>query len=283
MDAFGAESLRARVVREPLVHVLVLGVLLFALHRFLAPPSASREIVVPADALAGLRDDFRRRTGRMPSATDEQALVDAWVDDEILVREGLALGLDRGDAIVRRRLIQKMQLLLENTETVPPPSDAELEAFLAAHATRYASPPRVTFTQVFVSAQRAGDGAGSEAEALRARLDAGADPSTLGDPFLRGREFRLHSQAELASIFGPAFAAAVMALPGETWSAPLRSTFGLHLVRVSETRPGAAPELASVREQVEREWRVERRATLDREARARLRSRYVVRVEGAAS
>jgi hypothetical protein len=270
----------ARLVREPLVHVAVLGVLLFGLHRWVAPPNASREIVVPADALPSMRDDFRRRTGRMPSATDEQALVDAYVDDEILVREALALGLDRGDVVVRRRLIQKMQLLLENTETVPAPTDAELQAYLASHAGRYASPPRVSFTHVFVSSQRAGDRAGSEAEALRAQLDAGADPATLGDPFLRGRELRLHAQGELASIFGAPFAAEVMALPEGTWSAPLRSTFGLHLVRVSEKRPGTAPELAAVREQVEREWRVERRTALDRDARARLRARYVVRVEG---
>jgi hypothetical protein len=270
----------AHAVREPLVHVVVLGMLVFGLHRWVAPPKASQEIVVPADALAGLRDDFRRRTGRMPSATDEQALVDAYVNDEILVREGLALGLDRGDVVVRRRLIQKMELLLENTEPVPAPTDAELAAYLAAHPARYASPPRVSFTHVFVSAQRAGDRVGREAEALRTQLDAGADPATLGDPFLRGRDFRLHAQAELASIFGAPFATEVMALPEGVWSAPLRSTFGLHLVRVSEKRAGTAPELSAVREQVEREWRVERRAALDRETRARLRARYVVRVEG---
>ena len=273
-------SVAARLVREPLVHVVLLGVVLFGLHRWVAPPKASQEIVVPADALGGLRDDFRRRTGRMPSATDEQALVDAYVDDEILVREGMALGLDRGDVVVRRRLIQKMGLLLENTEQVPAPTDAELQAYLAAHTSRYATPPRVSFTHVFVSAQRAGDRVGSEAEALRTQLDAGADPATLGDPFLRGREFRLHAQGELASIFGAPFATDVMALPEGAWSAPIRSTFGLHLVRVSEKRAGTAPDLAAVREQVEREWRVERRATLDREARARMRARYVVRVEG---
>jgi hypothetical protein len=276
-----AESLAARLVREPLLHVVLLGVVLFAVHRWVAPPKASQEIVVPADALAGLRDDFRRRTGRMPSATDEQALVDAYVDDEILVREGMALGLDRGDVVVRRRLIQKMDLLLENTEQVPAPTDAELQAYLAAHMARYASPPRVSFTHVFVSAQRAGARIGSEAEALRTQLDAGADPATLGDPFLRGREFRLHAQGELATIFGAPFAADVMALPEGAWSAPIRSTFGLHLVRVTEKRAGTGPDLAAVREQVEREWRSERRAALDREARARMRARYVVRVEGA--
>jgi hypothetical protein len=263
------------------VHVVLLGVLLFGLHRWVAPPTASQEIVVPADALAGLRDEFRRRTGRMASATDEQALLDAYVNDEILVREAVALGLDRGDVVVRRRLIQKMQLLLESTETPPAPTDAELQAYLDAHASRYASPPRVSFTHVFVSTQRAGDRAGGEIEALRTQLEGGADPATLGDPFLRGRDFRLHAQGELASIFGAAFAADVMALPEGVWSAPLRSSFGLHLVRISERRAGTPPELAAVREQVEREWRAERRATLDRDARARLRSRYVVRFEGA--
>jgi hypothetical protein len=134
------------------VHVLVLGVLLFALHRRVAPPRASEEIVVTPDAVAGMREDFKRRTGRMPSATDEKNMIDAYVADEVLVREALALGLDRGDVIIRRRLIQKMEYLLENTEPVPDPTDAELEAFIAAHPERYATPARVTFTHVFVSA-----------------------------------------------------------------------------------------------------------------------------------
>ena len=148
-----------RLLREPLLHVLALGVLLFALQRAVAPPSASEEIVVPGDALAGMREEFRRRTGRMPSATDEQAMLEKWVDDEVLVREALAMGLDRGDSIVRRRLMQKMEYLLENTEPVPAPTDAELETFLKAHADRYASPARVSFAHVFVSAQQAGAGA----------------------------------------------------------------------------------------------------------------------------
>jgi hypothetical protein len=265
------------------VHALVLGVALFALHRRVAPPRASQEITVPADAMAGMREDFRRRTSRMPSAADEQAMLDAYVNDEVLVREALSMGLDRGDIIVRRRLIQKMEFLIENTEPVPAPSDAELEAFLAAHPERYASPARVTVTHVFLSAQRAGGDAATAAAAVKTQLDAGAEPATLGDPFLRGREFRLHTQAELAGIFGTAFAAAVMALPENVWSGPVQSSFGEHVVRVSDRHPATAPALAAVRERVERDWRDERRETLNREARARLRGRYVVRVDGAGS
>ena len=261
--------------------MIVLGALLFGLHRWVAPPRASQEIVVPADAMAGMREDFRRRTGRMPSATDEQAMIDAYVGDEILVREGLALGLDRGDIIVRRRLIQKMEFLLDNSEPVPAPTDADLEAYVAAHADRYASPARVTFTHVFVSSQRTGTDPATEAAALRTKLDEGADPATLGDPFLRGREFRLHSQAELANVFGAPFADAVMKLPENVWSDPIRSSFGLHLVRVTERRHGAEPVLAAVRERAEREWREERKEAMNRDARARLRSHYVVKVEGA--
>jgi peptidyl-prolyl cis-trans isomerase C len=268
-----------RLLHEPLVHVLVVGALLFVLHRAVAPPSASQEIVVPADALAGMREEFRRRTGRMPSATDEQAMLEKWVDDEVLVREALAMGLDRGDTIVRRRLVQKMEYLLENTETVPAPTDAELETFVQAHAARYASAARISFAHVFISAQRAGAAATVEATALKRKLDEGVDPAPLGDPFLRGRELRLHSQAELAAIFGPAFAAEVMQLDEGSWSAPIRSTFGVHLVRVSEKRPGTEPPLGAVRAQADRDWRDARRRMLDRDARERLRARYRVSVE----
>jgi hypothetical protein len=219
----------------------------------------------------------------MPSATDERGMVDAWVGDEILVREALALGLERGDVVVRRRLIQKMEFLIENTEPVPAPTDAALEAQLAAHPERYGNPERISLTHVFVSAQRAGDAAAAEAAQLRARLLDGADAGALGDPFLRGRELRLHAQSELANVFGAAFAAAVMALPDGTWSEPIRSSFGFHVVRVTERRAGVAPTLATVRERVERDWREERRRTLNREARDRLRSRYVVRVEDGGS
>ena len=260
----------------------MLGVLLFGLHRWVAPPAASDEIVVPAEAMAGMRDEFRRRTGRTPSATDEQHMIETYAGEEILVREALALGLDRGDSIVRRRLIQKMEFLIENTEPVPAPTEAELEAYLTAHPERYASPTRVSITQVFVSTQRAGTRAEAEAAALGAQLEGGADPATLGDPFLRGRDFRLHSQGDLAGIFGAPFAAAVLALPDATWSAPIRSSFGFHVVRVSERRPGAPATLAGARERVEREWRDERRQVLNRDARARLRARYVVRVDEAA-
>jgi peptidyl-prolyl cis-trans isomerase C len=270
------------VLREPLVHVLILGVALFLLHRAVAPPRASEEIVVPARMVDGLRQEFQRRTGRPPSATDSQAMIDDFVDEEVLVREALAMGLDRGDTIVRRRLLQKMQLLIEDTDPVPPPGDAELAAYLAAHADRYASPARVTFAHVFVSSQVHPADAAAVAADLKRQLEAGADPARLGDPFVRGRDFRLYAQADVANVFGAGFAADVMRVPAGAWVGPLRSTFGFHVVRVDDRTAAGAPDLAAVRERVEHDWREDARAARTRDAMARLRRRYVVRVEGPA-
>jgi hypothetical protein len=268
------------MLREPLVHVVVLGAMLFVVHRAVAPPRASEEITVSAATLDGMKQDFQRRTGRAPSASDEQALLDDFVDEEVLVREALAMGLDRGDPIVRRRLLQKMEFLIDNTEPVPAPTDAQLAAFLAAHADRYASPARISFTHVFVSTQAHPTDAAAVAAGLKTQLEAGADPTPLGDPFLRGRDVRLYAQAELANVYGAGFAADVMRAPENVWTGPLRSTFGFHVVRVGERRAGTAPELGAVRERVEHDWREDERQRLDREARSRLRARYVVRVEG---
>jgi hypothetical protein len=273
-----AGRLLVRLAREPLFHFLCLGVVLFALHRRVAPAPANR-IVVGASVVKSLRDDHLRRAGRPPTPEEEAALIAHWVDGEVLYREALALGLDRGDLIVRRRMIQKMTFLTEDVEPIPAPTDEALAQFLAAHAQRYAAPLRLTLTHVFVGTDRHPDDAEAIATSLRARLDAGLEPEGLGDPFLRGRDFRLQTERELATVFGAPFAAAVAALPAERWSDPVRSSYGFHLLKVSERRPGRVPPLAEVRDAVARDWRDERREATDRAALERLRARYQVVVE----
>jgi len=268
----------ARWRREPLVHFAVLGVGVLLLHRWVAPPDA-RRIELTAPMVRALRQEYLRRNGSPPNAAEEAEMIDRFVDDEVLYREALTLGLDRGDIIVRRRLVQKMEFLTEGLDPVPEPSDAELQAYLDAHAARWAEPERVTMTHVFVATDRHPDDAPAVAAALRARLAAGEDPARLGDPFLRGREFSDRSRPELAAVFGPELATAVMALPPGEWSAPLRSSYGLHLVRVEGHTLGRAARLADVRAQVAHEWMVERRAAINAAALADIRRRYTIRVD----
>jgi peptidyl-prolyl cis-trans isomerase C len=277
----GRNTLR-RWLREPLVHFAVLGVAMFAVYRWIAPPG-SRRIEISAATIDGLRQDYVRRYGTSPTATEETALIQRFIDNEVLYREALALGLDRGDIIVRRRLVQKMEFLTEDSEPVPEPTDTDLQAYLEAHAEHYAVPARVTLTHVFVSTDRHGSRAAADAAQLRQQLVAGADPSGLGDPFLPGQEFVSKTQTELQAIFGPAFVEPVMSLPVGTWSEPLRSSYGLHLVRVRERSTSHQPSFGEVRTAVSQDWRAERRDLANREALARLRRRYDIQVADSAS
>jgi peptidyl-prolyl cis-trans isomerase C len=273
-----------RLLREPLLHFFVLGAAVLALHRFTAPPAESpRRIDVSEGIVRGLRQDHLRRTGTWPTPDEEAALVRRWVDDEVMVREARARGLDRGDVIVRRRLIQKMEFLTEDLDPVPAPTDAELEAWIAAHPERYGVPDRVSFVHVFVGTDRHGAQTAAVAARLRERLVAGAEPAALGDPFLLGRELHRRSAVDLSGAFGAPFGAAVMALEPGSWSEPIASVFGLHLVRVTEHLAGHGPRLAEVREAAVRDWTEDRRTAVNRAALDRLRAGYDVRVAADAS
>jgi len=231
-------------LKEPLLHFVVLGAALFALHRWVAPPPLGRQVILSEPVIHGLRQDFLRRNGALPTADEATALIQRYIDNEVLYREALALGLDRGDIIVRRRLVQKMEFLTEGTDPLPPPTNAELQAYLDAHAEHYVVDDRVTLTHVFVRSDRHGAAAAQLADRWRDQLLAGADPSTLGDPFLRGRDFTAMTERDLAGICGAAFAAQAMRLPVGSWSAPIPSSYGLHLVRVSAHTAGHHPALA---------------------------------------
>jgi peptidyl-prolyl cis-trans isomerase C len=261
------------------VHFVVLGTALFLLYHRVAPEPV-HEIVVPASLVQGLVRDQERRTGKPPTPEEADALVERWIDDEVRYREAQDLGLDRGDIIVRRRLVQKMSFLLEGSTPLPMPTEAELAAWLAAHPERYAAPARVSIEHVYAAHGPAGDETARVAGWMPA-LAGGADPGTLGEPFLRGNVLAARSEENLAVLFGAEFAAAVMALPEGTWQGPIQSRYGAHAVRVTERRPGEVPALDAVRERVTRDWRAARRDALDAEALAELRARWTVRREGA--
>jgi len=264
--------------------LLVAGLVAWAAYdRLLAPGD---RIVVSEELRAGLRADHHRRTGRPPSAAEEAALVDTWIEDELLYREALALGLDRRDVVVRRRLVQSMGFLLEE-DTARAPDDDALQAYLTTHAERFATAPSVTFEHVFVRANPGqgviGEGDDAErARTLRAELDAGADPARLGDPFARGARMAGRTPAEIDGAFGPGFAARIATLPVDAWSEPVASSFGLHLVRVVRREPGGVPELATIREAVAADWRHAQREAARRRGIAQLRQRHdVVREDDA--
>ncbi|MBI3782367.1 MAG: peptidyl-prolyl cis-trans isomerase [Deltaproteobacteria bacterium] len=264
-------------LREPLLHFVVLGAAIFLAQHWAT--RAPRRIELSPAVVTGLRQDFYRRTGAQPTAVEEAALVQRYIDSEVLYREALALGLDRGDVIVRRRLEQKMEFVLENRNAPPDPTDAELQAFLEAHGERYPVPARFSFKHVFLSADRHAGAEEVLAIDLRRKLAAGADDAAIGDPFLHGASFSGRSPTEIASLFGESFARQLDALAVGIWSEPIRSSYGVHLVRIeARSAPGVAV-LGSVRDRVVQDWEEDERVKARDRGLAELRQRYAVERE----
>ena len=269
-----------RFLREPLIHFLVLGLALFVLHRAVAPGGGvERRIDVTRAEVDAIAAQYQALWGRPPTAEQLAGLVDTWVKEEILYREGVKLGLDRDDAVIKRRVRQKLEVLSEEERATAAPSDADLSAYLARHAARFARQPVVTFEQILVvPATGDADAAGAVA-AARSALARGVDPARVGRATLLPRRVSDEPLDLVKRDFGAAFTGELSALPVGTWAGPVASGLGLHLVRVIARTPASAPALDVVRAEVTREWENARRQQALAESYRRLRAQYDVRVD----
>ena len=222
--------------REPLLHFVALGALIFAVNAWREPrrpaEDATARIEVTAAVVERLRAGYERQFNRAPDEEELRGLVTTHVREEVLCREALALGLDRDDTIVRRRLAQKMEFLTDDITGAAEPDEAALQKFFAENAARYARPARVSFRHVYLSKEKRGANADAAAKEALAALGKGVSDETLGDAFLHGFEFSEREPEDITALFGREFAAQVATLREGAWSGPVASSYGLHLVRV---------------------------------------------------
>jgi PPIC-type PPIASE domain len=274
------------LLREPLVHFLLLGAVLFALDLWFRAPSDATgggEVVVSEARIRSLAQNFRRVWQRPPTRAELDGLIKGYVREEVLYREALALGLDRDDTIIRRRLRQKMEFVSDDAAALATPTDKELADYLAAHPEQFRVPPRTTFTQVYLDPQRRAKTLDADAKRLLGELNhAGskANPDKLSDSLLLLEpHYADVSKVDIARLFGKAFAEALFKEPAGRWVGPIASGYGMHLVRIDAMTPGGVAALADVRPIVEREWQNERRKQLDEAFYARLRAKYKVTIK----
>ncbi len=264
--------------RDPLVLFLAIGADLFALDRSVGPGDVDDPVIEVTDAqLTRIREVWTIQAGRPPSDAELQTLLDETAREEILYREARRLGLDRDDAIVRRRLAQKMTFMLEDTVEVSAPSNVDVDAFHAEHTDRYREPRRTTFMHVFFGAERRQDSTGDARTALRALERKGADTwRQAGDPFMLLREYADCTDQEIAQLFGGRFAIGIAAFGVGTWQGPVESVYGMHLVRV--VRRDEPRALDDIRAEVADDIRAARRRELNDASFKAVRRRYDIRV-----
>lgn len=271
----------ARLLKDPLVHFLAIGVLLFAISAWRGEGvDAGRErIVITAAQVEQARAAAAALQGREPTAEELTALIEPTVRDEVFYREALALGLDVNDDEVRRRLIEKMSYLTQGLADPEPSSADELRAFYDSSPDLFTIPVLVSFDQVFFSPAERGAAVDDDAAEALAALRAGQSPAEMGDRTPLRESYEDAPREQVAVLFGEELAEALFTGPPDEWAGPYRSDFGLHLVRLRSRSAARLPPYEEIAERVAEEFAAARRREADARSYREMRDRYDVVIE----
>jgi peptidyl-prolyl cis-trans isomerase C len=273
-----------RWLREPLLHFIFLGLMLFAVSSFVnhgrIGTGQSRQIQITLDDLRQMTIYFQSQWGRPPTPEELSNMVQNKVKEEVLYREALEIGLDKDDTIIKRRMAQKMQFLAEDAADAQQPTPLELETWYEQHSDQFAFPKRVSFRHLYFSPDRRQARAHDDAEEALKRLAGQPEDSrliaTLADPFMFQDYYRELAPDSLTKEFGPQFARVVEKLPTGSWQGPIESGYGWHLVFVDAVIPGRVPPFEEVESDVKKAWHDEQETQAWEKAYESMRTRYTV-------
>ena len=255
----------AKFIKEPLIHFLILGALLFALNDVVGDSSstdADNSIVISDTEVEWLQSTWNKKWGRMPTEDELQGLIESYIREEVLYREALAMGLDEDDTIIRRRLATKMEFLAKDIGQIVKPTELELQDYFKWNIDRYMDPAKVSFSHIYFNLDNRENALG-DAQAVLEKLRKNETVSTedwqLGDSFMLHYEYVHKTQTEVMQLFGSGFANAVFEMTLGGWQGPVQSGYGMHLVYIKGVVPAREPSLEEVREKVKNDLVSQRR------------------------
>jgi len=273
-----------KLSREPLVHFILLGALLFAGHLLWQRhvTKADHTIIVTAEEMERQALIFAGENRRQPTDEDLKALLFAHVEEQALMREAERIGLGEDDTIIRRRLAQKMRFIIEDVEAPALPAEAELKSWFEANMDKFVSAETRSFSHVYLSPEEHGDNLNAAAQNILSKLEnENEDWNALGDPFMLKRGFKSLNALELSRLFGPTFSKGLFELEGNKWQGPIESAFGLHLIRIDNIADKITPSFEDVRDDVETAWQEDARRSANQAALKELIQKYKVDVQDA--
>lgn len=273
-----------RWLREPLVHFMVLGLALFGTHSYInrghSGVESSKQIALTIDDLRQMVLVFESQWKRQPTPQELQGMVEEKVREEVLYREGLAIGLDRDDTIVKRRMAQKMEFLAEDVATAHEPSAIELKSWFDKNSEKFALPSRYSFRHLYFSPDKRGKNAQEDATKILAEIlrepEDSKQAASLADRFMFQDYYGDRTSEAIAKEFGPRFAVAVEKLKPGSWQGPIESGYGWHLVFVASVSPGRTPTFDEVELDVKTAWLADQKQQAWKKAYERMRTKYTV-------
>jgi peptidyl-prolyl cis-trans isomerase C len=268
------------VLREPLLHFLLAGLVIFLIFGSSGTDrsGADRIITVDEAKVSALAAQWTQTWQRPPNATELDGVIRDYIKEEVYYREALRLGLDTDDAVVRRRLRSKMEFLATSEVENATPTDAELQKWFDTHRAAYVADLLLTFDQVYVNATAGISDATARAISIRDRLNSEERVNVSGDPLSLPHAFKRTGISALRRQFGEEFAASIVRIPPGKWAGPIKSGFGLHVVRVGEVAASHAPTLVDVRKAVENDWRATTGDAREQRAYQTLLDGYTIRI-----
>lgn len=272
-----------RWLKEPLLHFLLLGALIFVYYNWASSDEPDADQIVLSQGQQEHLITLFSRTWQRPPTNDEFSnLVDDWIREEIAYRESQQMGLDANDIIIRRRLRQKLEALAEDIVSMSEPTELELQAYLDANQEDYRAEARYSLQQVYFSLDRRGEQAMDDARAQLAAWQSserapGSEP--VGDSLPLPARFENTRESEIAAQFGAVFVEDIGTLEVGSWQGPVRSGYGLHLVNIGSRTPGRALKLEEARQAVLRDWSSEQRSNAIDRLYERLGQRYELVIE----
>jgi parvulin-like peptidyl-prolyl isomerase len=275
-----------RFLREPLVHFIFIGAVIYLLYAVFAEPAAEdtdKTIVVSAGEIEWMNTTWQKRWNRPPTSEELDGLIKQYIKETVLYREALTMGLNKHDQVIRRRLAQKLEFLAKDLVALTPPTEEELQAYFKEHQKYYTEPARYTFTQVFIDPDKRGDATLDDAEKIKAALIAKGenieDVSGSGDDIMLQSYYPEKGQAEIQKQFGSGFAEALVELSPGQWHGPVLSGYGVHLVYVHSISEPPVIAFEEVRERVTLDWETEKGIELNAQFYDSLREQYTVIIE----
>lgn len=272
------------MLREPLVHFLLIGLVLFAAYSLLNPGTnqegRSTQIVLTEDDIRQLQIAFTSQWQRPPNSEEMAALIDSRIREEVLYREGLVLGLDKEDTIVKRRIAQKMDFLAEDLSDLREPTTEELKTWFEKNSHRFTLPSRVTFRHLYFSPDRRGQNARADAVRALDKIDGRSkdipEVDVLADPFMFQDYYGDRTPEQVAKEFGPDFAQALFQVKPGSWQGPIESGYGWHLIWIDSATSSRVPSFNEVEPDVKSAWTEEQRDEFKRRAFQAMKTRYQV-------
>ena len=271
------------LLREPLLHFLLIGAALFFFYNLQNEGRVDNNRIVISEAqINHLITLWKKKRQRPPTKTELESMIQQQVREEVMVREALAMGLDKNDSIIRRRLAQKIDFITSDLAALAEPTERQLADYLEKHSEQFSLPARIDFVQVFINPEKHGLDTDDYANSLLSELTqigSNADITTVSDSLMLDQQYEQMTEHDVSRLFGKGFANELFTLPVGGWQGTIQSGYGFHLVRISNKAEIQLSELNTVREKVHAEWQAQQRQDMDKVFYESLRQRYEIVIE----